>query len=268
MPLAGNAVLDSYIVLDLATDAPLTGMTYPADVSLTLYRQSGTVMAAAAEVISWAEVGATGTYYFSFTPAQTGFYFLYLRELNVLTALRHSTFRYEVLAAGAAFAPSYANAFCAETDVERYLNQNIDGTTSPSDTAAAGWAQGRADVLESICAGLGNPVTPLTVTSGSRLEGLLREANAIGAAMDYRMAQAFKTGSAKTEHVEALLALWESYVGAYDGGEFRPGSIVTELKQNIVSMATSHVLSGDTTARTDEGGPQDIGLQVRMGDLY
>ena len=264
--VAGNLVLDQWTVLDGNSD-PLTGMLVPADVTLTLLRQSGSTMIAASETVAWTEIGVTGRYYLSFTPQNTGLYVLILREIDGNTQQRVYEFRYDVLAAGATFAPSYANAFCAETDVERYLNQQIDSTTSPNDTAAAGWAEGRADALESLCAALGNPVTPATITAG-RLQGLLREANSIGAAMDYRMAQAFKTGAAKTEHVEALLEMWESYVGKYVNGKMQPGTIAMEITSNLASLATSHVLSGDTTARADEAAPQDVGLQIRMTDLY
>ena len=265
--VAGNLVLGYWTVLD-ANFLPLTGMVVPTDVTLALHRQSGSVMIAASEVISWAEIGVTGRYYFAFTPTNTGLYVLELQEVEPISLLRNQPFQYEVLAAGATFAPSYANAFCAETDVERYLLQTIDSTTKPNDTQVAGWAQGRADALESLMAGLGAAVTPSTVTAGSRLEGLLREANAVGAALDATIAQVFGTSGSKTDKAEALLALWESYYGKYVAGEWTPGIIGMEIQQSTVSLATSHVLSGDTTARASENAPQDVGLQIRMSDTF
>jgi len=79
--VAGNLVLDQWTVRDPVA-APLTGMTVPADVTLTLTRQSGGVVVAAVEVIAWAEVGVTGTYYFSFTPQNSGLYILSLDEVG------------------------------------------------------------------------------------------------------------------------------------------------------------------------------------------
>lgn len=265
--VAGNLVIDYYRVLD-QNDAPLTGMLVPADVTLSLYRQSGGVLIAASEVVSWTEIGATGSYFFTFTPQFTGLYLLYLVEVDALTGLRQRDFRYDILAAGAVFAPSYANAFCAETDVERYLLQQIDSTTKPNDTQVAGWAQGRADVLESLCAGLGSTVTPLTVAAGSRLEGLLREANAIGAALDCTVAQTFKTGEVQTTKILSLISAWEAYCGKYINGELVGGYILIEISQNTVSLATNHTLSGDTIARDNSNPPHDVGAQVGMDDVY
>lgn len=265
--VAGNLALRTYIVLDLS-DNPLTGMLSPADVTLTLFRQSGSTMIAASEVVSWAEIGTTGTYYIGFTPTNSGQYVLYLREIDAATALRQQLFEYDVLAAGATFAPSYANAFCAETDVERYLLQDITSSTKPNDTQVAGWAQGAADVLESLCAGLGKTVTPSTVEAGSRLEGMLREANAIKAALDARGAQAFSTGSSRIENVDHLQEKWEFYYGKYVSGEFVQGAIGNEVAQNSVSLATNHTLSGDTIPRDNSNPPQDVGSQITMGDVY
>lgn len=268
--IAGNLILDQYIVLDSA-DAPLTGMTVPTDVSLTLYRQSGVVMVAASETMAWAEIGTTGVYYYSFTPQQSGLYVLYIRELNVNSGLRQNIARYEVFAAGAIATPSYANAFCAESDVERYLLQPIDGTTKPSDTQVASWAEGGAAALMSLMAGLGSSITPTTVTAGSRLEKLLREANAIKAALDATVAQVFGTSASKTDKAQALLEMWESYYGKYVSGEWVPGFIGAEISSNTVSLSTNHTLSGDTLARTPDIGEQDIGWEgggIRMRDLF
>ena len=272
--VAGNLVLDIVRVLTPA-GAPLTGMVRPtsvgdgsgADVKIWLTRQSGSAAVAATELITWAEIGASGDYYFSFTPENTGLYRLYLQFVDPAALASQTAIRYDIVAAGAVFAPTYADAFCAETDVERYLGQQIDATTQPSDTQTAAFASGKADALESLCARLGETVTPLTVTAGSRLAGLLREANAVGAALDFTIAQSFMRGASKTERIDVFLAQWESYVGRYVAGEFVPGIIEMEI-ENTKSLATSHVLSGDTTARADEGAPQDIGLQIRMSDKY
>ena len=267
--VAGNLVLDTYVVLDL-NDAPLTGMLSPADVTLTLLRQSGSAMVAASETVTWLEIGATGRYYFSFTPTQTGLYVLHLAEVDALTALRQQIFRYEVLAAGAVATPSYANAFCAESDVERYLLQPIDTPTKPNDTQVATWAEGRAAALMSLMAGLGSAITPSTVTAGSRLEKLLREGNAVGAALDATIAQVFGTSASKTDKAEALLNLWVDYYGGPMPGfvTAKVGMIEAEITQNTVSLSTNHTLSGDTLPRDNSNPPTDVGAQVTMRDVY
>lgn len=272
--VAGNLVLDIVRVLTPA-GAPLTGMVRAtsagdgsgADVKIWLKRQSGSAAVDATELISWTEVGTSGDYYITFTPQNTGLYWMYLSFVDPAALPSQRDMRYDIIAAGATFAPSYADAFCAETDLERWLQQQIDSTTQPNDTQAAGFATGKADVLESLCAGLGDAVTPATVTAGSRLEGLLREANAVGAALDYTIAQSFMRGASKTDRIDVLLNTWESFVGRYVAGEFIPGSIQMEI-QNTASLATNHTLSGDTIARDNSNPPQDVGSQITMGDVF
>lgn len=270
MPAAGNIVETMYTILNLS-DAPLTGMTSPADIVWTLRRLTGASLVTATEPVSMSELGTTGDYRVSFTPQNSGLYVLQGAEINVNTGLRRVRFDFQVMSAGAVFAPSYSNAFCAETDIERWLQQPITASTKPTDAEATAFAESRAAALMVLCAVRGYPTTPATVTSGSRLEDLLRDANAIGAALDYRMAQAFGTNAAKaTEQIEHLRRLWQDYYGTDDSPTASGhvlGFIELEL-QTSVSLSTSHVLSGDTTARADEGAPQDIGLQIRMGDVY
>jgi hypothetical protein len=269
---AGNMVLDGWTVLD-QVGAPLTGMLVPADVTLTLLRQSGSTMIAASEVIAWQEIGVTGRYYFSFTPTATGLYLLILNEIDPLSAGRTGIeFRWDVVSAGSILTPSFANAFCSEADVERRINAPITSTTSPSDTETAAYCQGRAGILMSLCAGLGNPVTPSTVTAGSRLESLLRTANEVGGALDYLMAQTrsstpFKVGE---DRLAFLRDMWDEFVGGHPGGVTTEivGIIAKEIGMNLVSLSTNHTLSGDTIARDNSNPPQDVGAQVTMGDVY
>src|SRR3972149_9016362 len=120
---------------------------------------------------------------------------------------------YDVFSAGSVFLPSYANAFCSEADIERWLQQAISASSKPTDDEAAAFAESRAAILMSLCARLGFAVTPATVESGSRLQDLLREANAIGAAMDFTIAQFFAEAPSKSDRAEELNALWNRYVG-------------------------------------------------------
>jgi hypothetical protein len=271
MPVSGNEIVEVYIVLDQSS-VPLTGLTggsgaggfTNADFIVTLHRQSGTTYAAATEVLTLAETATAGYYAFRFTPTQTGTYFVHTQELDPLTNGYTHDFRYEVYSGGSVFLPSYANAFCAETDIERWLSQGISSTTNPSDTVAAAFAESRAAMLMTICSRLGFEITPATVTNGSRIQDLLREANAIGAAWDYTVAQAFGTGPSRTDRATWLESLWNRYVG--DGDEI-VGILELEIRGNLAAFATDHILSGDTLPATPTY-PTDIGIQVSMRDQF
>jgi len=116
---------------------------------------------------------------------------------------------------------------------------------------------------------LGFAVTPATVESGSRLQDLLREANAIGAAMDFTIAQFFTEAPSKSDRAEELNAMWNRYVGEPTLGPARAiGYLELEIRANLSSLATNHILSGDTAARASSGTPIDSGIQVTMGDTF
>lgn len=268
--VVGNIIVDEHTVLDLS-DNPLTGMLVPGDVTLTLHRQSGSTMIAASETITWTEIGVTGRYYFSFTPLNAGMYVLWLREIDALSGLSQREFRYNVLTAGATFSPTYANAFCAESDIERWIGMGIDSTTTPNDTQATAFAEGRAAVLMSLMASWGYPVTPASVAAaGGRLEDMLREANAIGAAIDFTMAQQLAQEPSQSERVERFQTLWTAYVGGNIPGFVtkQVGYLEMEVKGNLVSLATDHIISGDTVAFTEGAAPTSLPIGITMGNLY
>jgi len=261
--IVGNVIVEGYTVLDGNSD-PLTGVTSPAGVTLTLQRQSGSTMLAASETVTWTEIAATGRYYFAFTPANSGAYILYLRELHASSMGQIKEFRYDVVSAGATFSATYANAYCAESDIERWLQQAISATTAPNDSEAGAFAESRASVLSSLCAAWGYSVTPSTVTAGSRLEDLLREANAIGAALDYTVAQQVGQRPSLSERAERLQVLWIDYVG----DEKHRGFLEREVRGNLASLATDHILSGDTAARAATAAPTETAIGFTMGDLF
>src|SRR3990172_6330054 len=205
-----SPVVTIWTVLDLSSN-PLTGVTTPAGITFALHRQSGSVAVAATEPITWTEIGVTGTYSIVFTPVNAGQYKMELKELHVSSQQRVYPFFYEVVTAGSAFSPTFANAFCAETDIERWIQQPITASTQPSSNEAAGFAETRAAAHMSLCHRLGFTVTPSTVVAGSRIEDLLREANAVGAALDYTIAQCFRAGASKTERIESLMELWTGF---------------------------------------------------------
>lgn len=271
MPTAGNTIRTPYLYLDSA-DAPLGGMTSPTDITFTLFRETTGGMVAASETVSFAATATTGYYTISFTPQNTGLYTLFCKELNVGSGLRQPRFDFSVLAAGSILVPSYSNAFCSEQDIERWINAPIDATKSPSDTEAAAWAEMRASVLMILCSRLGYPVTPGSSTlTGTALEDMLREANAIGAALDYLTAQTrnlapFDAGRGRLSFFEDR---WNTYAGYVTGtGTPIPGFIELEIRGNLVSLSTDHILSGDTIAADSSVAPTDVGIQATMGDVF
>jgi hypothetical protein len=266
--VSGNLVFYNWQYLT-AAGVPKTGMVETTDIEFTLKRNPGTGLVAAAEDVTFTETGATGYYTISFTPASTGLYSLWVKEINADSMLRQVQVDFSVVSAGSAFSPNFSNAFCAETDMERWLQQAITATTSPSSTEAAGFAETRAAVLMGMCARLGYTVTPTTVISGSRLEDLLREANAIGSAMDYTVAQSFKEGTRRTERIPELLGLWRQYTGDETKTPRLYGFLGDEVRGNLASLSTDHIISGDTQAAPSSGtAPYNESIQIGMGDKF
>lgn len=267
MPAAGSVVRTLWTIFNQSA-APLTGMTSPADITFTLHRTTSTGIVASSETITMTEIGVTGNYAISFTPDFSGLYTLQLKELNANTNGIQYRFPIEVFAAGAAFLPAFANAFCALTDVERWLQQTIDVTTNPDENQTAAFAESRAAILMSLCASLGFAVTPSTVTAGSRLQTILRDANAIGAALDYTVAQILSIQPSKSDRFELFRQLWLDYVGGRTALGIIAGTIETEIA-SLVALGTDHILSGDTLAATESSPPTDIGIGlVTMGTVY
>lgn len=159
-------------------------------------------------------------------------------------------------------------AYCAETDIERWTQTAITASTTPSDSEAAVFAVARANILSSLCAGFGYTVTPTTVTAGSRLDYLLGEANAIGAALDYTVAQQFARSPSLSERAERLQILWFQYTGNQDENNPEIGYIEKEIHGNLASLSTDHILSGDTTARAVTAAPTEEPIGIGMGDRF
>ncbi len=273
MPVAGNQITQPWLYLAADSATGKTGMVTPADIVFTLKRESGGASIAATESITWTEKGS-GFYDIIFTPQNSGPYSLWLHELNVDSMGRWFPFSWDIGAVGSVYLPSFANAFCSKSDVERWLQKAITSSTNPSDTETAGFAQSKATILQSLCASLGYPTTPATVTAGSRIENLLREANAVGAALDYELAQQLRVSPNRSERIDYFLGIWQQYYGQ---GPFEgtPGAkpagkgyIEVEIRGNLASLATNHILSGDTVAPSGGSAPTDAGIQISMGSVF
>lgn len=269
----GDTILQSLTVYDQNDPpAPLTGVTSPAGITIYLTRQSGSAMIAASETVTFLEDGATGRYYFRFTPTNTGLYAVDYMVTHASANHEGARLEYSVLSAGSVFTPTYANCFCAESDIERRVQQSINATSTPSDAATMSFAQERAGVLKSLCARLGYPVTPTSITSGSHLEDMLRAANAIGAAKDWLLSQQTQTnGDDLPDAIAAWDEEWVRYVGGPIPGRVTEivGLIEKEIKGNLVSFSTDHIISGDTMApAATTVTSEPLGGPISMGSLF
>jgi hypothetical protein len=258
MAVIGDTIRELWLYLD-SSDVPLGGMTSPADVELKLFVDTGSGFALSVDSVSWAAVaGQTGEYQISYTPSAAGIYKLQLRELNAASDGRRWSFPQEVAAAGATFLPAFANAFCAETDVERWTGLDFDGTSKPTTTQVAAFAQARASEIRSVVASEGwNPV-PGSLTPLSIEEDILRECNAIGAAADAFMAKFMDVDPSQTDKAVALLQEYQRRLQrlvayAQDIASSSAGFITTPI-------TTGEVTPADETQITDGG----LGLAIAM----
>ena len=261
--IAGNQASDEWVVLDESSN-PLGGLTggsgaggfTNADFKLSLRRQSGTTFVAATETVTLAESATAGHYTIRFTPENNGLYVLHLKELDPLSLGRTFDFRFPVVAAGSVFLPAFANAFCAQSDVERWAQLVFSSTSKPSVTEVAGFAESRASEIRSIVAGEGWNVAPSGVVAGSLEEDVLREANAIGAAADAWLAKLLDTDPGRTEKAAALLEEYQRRIER-----------LVVFAQTLASGAfiRTPMTAGELTLR-DEGNTADSGLRdaIRM----
>ena len=95
----------------------------------------------------------------------------------------------------------------------------------------------------------------------------MRRANAIGAAIDYTVAQQFGKTPSLSERAERLETLWIQLVGD-DNPNTLPGIIEEEIKGNLASLATNHILSGDTAAAPASTPPTEEPIGIGMGELF
>jgi hypothetical protein len=254
VPVAGNTVREEWLYLDGAGN-PKSGMVSPADVTLSLFRSiAGAAFAASGETVTWAAIaGQPGYYDISYTPAGEGLYKLFLVELNADSYGRRWAFTQEVLAAGAVFLPAFSNSFCAETDVERWTQLDFSGTSKPTSTQVAAFAQSRASEIRGIVAAEGWVISPTdgSVAAGSIELDMLREANALGAAADAFLAKFIDVDPAKTEKAVALL---EEYQRRIDRLATYAKAVASSTQGFIATPMTSgEVTPADEIAITDAG---------------
>lgn len=256
----GDIVIQPWRYLDGNSD-PLTGMVTPTDITFTLLRSSGSVMVASGETVTFTEIGTTGDYHINFTPANLGLYNLRLKELKVGTFQRTASFEYSVLAAGAVFTPTFTNAFCAQSDIERWTQLSFSAGSSPTSTQVAAFAESRASEIQGMVAGAGFTVTPATVIADSIEEDMLREANAIAAAADALMAKfMMDTPSGAVEKAVAFL----------DEYEKRMERFIEYLRTSGTPQSIrTHITSGEVTL-PDPVSIEDVAFDIgiKMDDEF
>lgn len=236
----GETVVLPWTVLD-EDDNPLTGVTSPAGITFTLHRVSAGALVASGETVNWAEVaGSPGHYGISFTPATVGIYTLQLKELAAGSQLRTQAFRdIEVAAAGAVFSGNFDNAYCSQSDVERWAQLSFTISSKPTAAQVAAFAELRASEITGVVASKGFTVTPLTVEAGSVEEDMLRDANALAAAGDSMLAKYMQESPSRTFKVSNI----------YDEYRRRLERLVEYLRSQKTpqrSMRT-HISSGEVT---------------------
>jgi len=250
MPVLGTTVRVVWTILDQNGD-PLTGMTVlGGDISFRLHRSTSAGTVASGETVSMAEVGSSGTYEISYTPASTGLYTLQLKELNASTNGQQYRFPVDIFAAGSQAVPTFADAFCAETDVERFAQLQFDASSVPSDDDVALFAAGRAKEMQGLLAAAGWTITPATIDADSVEAGILREVNAVGAAGDAWLSKNRDVMPAASEHGRALL----------DEYELRLTRAVEYARRVLgTNLVGSPMTTGEVTLR-DESSIEDSGL--------
>lgn len=136
-------------------------------------------------------------------------------------------------------------SFCAVTDVARYTQTTIDGSSKPTSTETQTLADERAAVLVALCFRLGSTVDPNTFDVNTALGRLLRAANAIGAALDWIEANTLSQSPQAHERIPLLQRLWQQYTGLWDG--VSPQWIKGEGFISLLikgSLAMNHITSG------------------------
>jgi hypothetical protein len=252
VPVANNVVSQVWKYRDTA-GAILTGMTFPADIELVLKKATAGGSVTASEVVSWTESADPGYYDIKYTPLGGTVYTLFLKELNPASDGRQWWFVSEVMAAGAVYAPAFANAYCAETDVERFTQLAFTATSKPTSQEVAAWAQARSSEMSlQFLAQSGWTVTPATVVSGSLEQDVLRDMAAIGAGADAMLAKFMDSDPVATQKAEVMLAEYKT----------RLDRMTDYATKNLGSLSVrTHISSGEVTPK-DETTITDGGLAL------
>jgi hypothetical protein len=148
-----------------------------------------------------------------------------------------------------------ATSFCAVSDIARYTQTVIDGSSKPTSTETQSFADERAAVIVALCFRLGTAVDPNTFDVATPLGRLLRAANAIGAALDWIEANTLAQSPQAIERIPLLQKLWQQYTGLWDGVSpqwIRGEGFISLLIKG--SLAVTHITSGAESEDVDVPG--------------
>lgn len=109
-----------------------------------------------------------------------------------------------------------ATSYCTVADIATKIGTPITASTKPTSTEAQSMADKRASVLSALCYRFGVNTSPDVIQAGD-LKNILIEANTIGAALDYTLAQLFGLTPTQTDRIPTLASMWRQYTGLWDG---------------------------------------------------
>jgi hypothetical protein len=260
--IVGGLIEFYFRVLDTSNNPVTSGATFNTDLFLDAVTTG--------EVVTITHL-ADGVHRGTFTPLSAGTYFCAVLELAFANSKRdRHEFTFDVASAGTTFAASYANAFCAQSDIESATGSTYGAATEPSATQVAAFAQQVASALTAICFGVGKTLTPAggsapidtSTTVGKNLSDMMRTANALGAA-ELAVIAAYR-GAVPSEAMDRANLFYEQFV-RYAGGvhpltKAKVTGLICEtllaaFQNEQVSRSETHVSSGSVSAWTGPSQP-------------
>jgi hypothetical protein len=226
-----------------------------------------------------------GNYMFQFSPTAAGTYGMVMTELvsvaNPNSVQNGFTQSWIVTSSGVPeFSATFDNAFCGQSDVERYAGRKFTTTTTLSQNELAGMAEETAAYLIAQTSQAGHTITPdsmgappdLSTVAGQVLEDMLRAANALGVAARADRAGYLGANPNSSNRAEIFYGQFIGLAGGYDPATAKEieGAIPRYI-QSVYnrSFVTTHIDSGDTAAAIRPAvTPTEPGLRMTMDREY
>ncbi len=197
----------------------LTGDVANITATLTRYPDNATETSAS-ETVTIVEIGATGTYYVTYTPTNAQVYRL---KLDSSTNFREAWFEDAVSDAPATATAN--DAYAAESDVASYAQMgDYTSSTKPTETQVVAFLADRAsEVYGKLATIMGSSVTgppsydtviDESTDAGKALGRAARKANALGAAIDAILAAGAGDSPGGSQRVADLVALFDMSITA------------------------------------------------------
>lgn len=267
--IVGEVVRRQHTVINLLGAHP-TGLLI-SDFTIALYLDG----VAATETVTLSDLGS-GNYEFLFTPLSPGIYTFFGTE-GAFANSQGLSFNdaWITVLTEAVFTPSPANAFCAVTDVERYMTQNFSSTSSPTDMDVLGWMEELARRLTAKCEVAGHRVTPAggnAPLSGlppdTELEAMLRAANALGVAVMACNGGYLGVPPADSDRGSTFYAEYLKLMGGLVPGSATEilGEIVEYIQATFApgAYAATHISTGQVTRYSPPAG---LASTLRVNEL-